>query len=367
MTRVLLLIKGLGRGGAEQLLVNAARHFDTTRFTFEAAYLLPWKDALVGELEAAGVTVHCLDGARDPRWIGRLRRLVEDRAIDIIHAHSPVAAAGARTLFSRNRRVRIVYTEHNMWSRYKAATAWGNAVTYPRNDLVFAVSDEVRGSIRYPGVLSRRDYPPVETLYHGPDPETILSSAAVDGVRDEFEIPDDAPIVGTVANLKAHKGHEYLLEAAALVRDELPDVRFMWVGLGPMEDGLRRRAERMGLNGTILFTGFREDAPRLMREFDLFALPSLHEGLPIALVEAMTLGVPVVATIAGGTPEVIEDGHQGFLVPSRDPRSLADRILKMLRDDTLRGQMGEAARLRAAEFDIRKSVARMERAYEEVS
>lgn len=366
MTRILILIKGLGRGGAEQLLVNAAPYFDAAKFNFCVAYLLPWKNALVAELEAAGVDVVCLNGARDPRWVRRLRDLVQECEIDIIHVHSPFAAIGARLAFWNDSRVRIVYTEHNMWERYKAATAWGNALTFTRNDFVLAVSNEVRDSISYPALLRRRRYPPVETLYHGPDPQALRRSAAADGVRTEMGIPADAPIVGTVANFKAHKGHQYLLEAAVLVREAVPNVRFMWIGVGPMEDGLRRKSEQMGLNGTMLFTGFRHDAPTLMRTFDLFALPSLHEGLPIALVEAMTLGKPVVVTDAGGIPEVVQDGKQGYMVPSRDPIALADRIVIMLQDPALRRRMGEAAQLRAAEFDIRRSVARMERLYEEV-
>jgi glycosyltransferase involved in cell wall biosynthesis len=366
MTRVLILIKGLGRGGAEQLLVNAAPYFDPGRFEFEAAYLLPWKNALVSELETAGVESHCLDGARDPRWIKRLKDLVQRREIDVIHVHSPLAAIGARMAFWKERRVRIVYTEHNMWQRYKKATAWGNAFTFPRNDFVFAVSNEVQGSINYPGVLSRRSYPPIETLYHGPDPGALRRAATSDGVREELGIPIDAPIVGTVANLKLHKGHEYLLQAAVRVRQTIPNARFVWVGVGPLEDGLRRKAADMGLDDTIIFTGFRDDAPKLMHAFDLFALPSLHEGLPIALVEAMTLGRPVVATRAGGTPEVVQDGKQGYLVPSRDSAALADGIVTLLRDAPLRRRMGEAAKARAAEFDIRKSVARMERLYEEI-
>jgi glycosyltransferase involved in cell wall biosynthesis len=367
MTRILLLIKGLGRGGAEQLLVNAAPHFDSAKFSFDVAYLLPWKNALVPDLEAAGVHVRCLDGARDPRWIRRLRDVVREREIGIIHAHSPIAAVGARVAFWNNTRLRIVYTEHNVWKRYKTVTAWGNALTFSRNDFVFAVSDEVRQTIVYPAPLSRRSYPPVEILYHGPDPEAIERAATSDGVREELGIPIDAPIVGTVANLKAHKGHQYLLHAAALVCETVPNARFVWVGVGPMEDDLRRKAERMGLNGTIVFTGFRSDAPRLMRAFDLFALPSLHEGLPIALVEAMTLGKPVVVTNAGGIPEVVQDGKHGYMVPSADPVALADRIVTMLGDPPLRRRMGEEARARASEFDIRRSVARMERLYEEIS
>lgn len=364
MTRILILIKGLGRGGAEQLLVNAAPYLDTERFRYQFAYLLPWKNALVGDLESAGFEVSCLDGARGFGWRRRLRRMVAEHDIDIIHAHLPYTAIGARIAFWRDRRVNIVYTEHNMWSRYKALTAWANAFTFSRNDHVFAVSNEVRGSVRYPLLFARRPLPPLETLYHGPDPQAITRWAGEDGVRQELGIPGDAPIVGTVANLKAHKGHDYLLQAAVRVKESVPDARFVCVGLGPLEDELRSKSRRLGLGDTVIFTGFRADAPRLMKAFDIFALPSIHEGLPIALVEAMMLGKPAVVTRAGGTPEVVEDGQQGYLVASRDPNALAGRIVELLEDESLRMRMGAAARIRAADFDIRKSVERMETLYD---
>jgi glycosyltransferase involved in cell wall biosynthesis len=366
MKRVLILIKGLGRGGAEQLLVNAAPYLDTERFHYEFAYLLPWKNALVEDLEGAGFRVRCLDGARGTGWVTRLRRLVAEDDIDIIHAHLPYTAIGARVAFWRDRRVRIVYTEHNMWTRYKAVTSLANALTFPRNNHVFTVSDEVRGSVRYPRALSRRPRPPLETLYHGPDPAAIARWAGADGVREELRIPDTAPIVGTVANLKTHKGHKYLLRAAVRVKELFPETRFVCVGLGPLEDELRKESLQLGLDGTVIFTGFRADAGRLMQAFDVFALPSLHEGLPIALVEAMTLGVPAVVTRAGGTPEVIRNGREGYLVAPRDSDALASRIVALLSDDALRERMGAEARLRAAPFDIRRSVERMEGLYGEL-
>jgi glycosyltransferase involved in cell wall biosynthesis len=366
MNRVLVLIKGLGRGGAEQLLVNAAPYLDTERFHYEFAYLLPWKNALVEDLERAGFRVRCLNGARGAGWVTRLRRLVEENQIDIIHAHLPYTAIGARLAFWRDRRVRIVYTEHNMWTRYKSITAWANALTFPRNNHVFAVSNEVSGSVEYPRALSRRHRPPLETLYHGPDPAAVGRWVGADGVRDEFGIPDGVPIVGTVANLKTHKGHKYLLRAAVRVREVHPQARFVLVGLGPLEAELRREASELGLDGAVIFTGFREDAQRLMQAFDLFVLPSLHEGLPIALVEAMALGVPAVVTRAGGTPEVIREGRDGYLVEPRDPDALAARIAGLLSDDDLRQRMGAEARLRAEVFDIRRSVERMEGLYREL-
>jgi glycosyltransferase involved in cell wall biosynthesis len=365
MRNVLLLIKGLGRGGAEQLVLSAVRHGDRTRVRYGVAYLLPWKDALVPEAESAGAWTRCLEGGRGPAWIGRLRALVRDEGIDVIHVHSPYPAIGAR--LGLPRRIPLVYTEHNVWQRYHRATYWGNVLTYPRNDHVFAVSDEVRRSVRYPRGLRFRRMPEVETLHHGAEPAILEDAPSPAGVREELGIPPAAPLVGTVANLKHHKGLQHLLRAVNEVRKAVPDVRFVIVGQGPAEGGVRALASELGLDGTVTFTGFREDALRIAAAFDLFVLSSLYEGLSIALVEAMALSRPVVVTRVGGLPEVVEDGRQGILVEPADPQALAAGIVTLLGDPDRREEMGRAGRRRAADLDVRKAIRRAERVYEELA
>ena len=259
---VLLLIKGLGRGGAEQILASAAPHLGYERFDYHVAYLLPQKDALVKDMEDAGVPTHCLHSERGIRWPARLRTLVADLRVDLVHAHSPVAASAARIVL-RGHRPRMVYTEHNVWERYHPLTRVANELTFTRNDHVFAVSEHVRASIAYPRALAGRRMPPTETLYHGIDLDSIQGWTRRNGVRQELGIPSDAPVVGTVANFKTHKRLDRLLLAAERVRDEVPGVRFVLVGQGPLEGELRQLSNERGLNDTVIFTGFREDAPRV--------------------------------------------------------------------------------------------------------
>ena len=360
MRRILLLIKGLGRGGAEQLVVSAVRHADHSRFQYEVAYLLPEKDAFVGELRGMDTPVTCL-GIRSPRWITRLRTLVRDRDVDLVHIHSPLAASAARMALPS--RIPIVYTEHNMWERYHPATRWANLLTYPRNGHVIAVSDHVRSSVRYPPGMRFRRMPPIETIYHGPELIETAAATMQDGVRAEFGIPDDAPIVGTVANFKGHKGYPHLIAAAMRVRAVVPNVRFMCIGVGPYLEERKADARSLGLRDTVIFTGFREDVHRLVSAFDVFALASLQEGLSIALIEAMTVGKPVVVTNVGGLPEVVTNGAQGFVVPPSDPAALADGIVRILRDPELRATFGSAAAVRGREFDIAAAVRRTEEIY----
>src|SRR5262245_32057458 len=228
MKRVLIIIKGLGRGGAEQLLVNAAPHLDATRFEYECAYALPDKDQLAPELEKAGVPVVCLGAGTTASWIRGLRTHVRRTRPDLIHAHSPSVAAAARVMPRRG--ARMVYTEHNVWPSYHPVTALANLATYPSNDHVFAVSAEVSASIRYPAWLGFRRMPPVETLHHGIDAASVSTWGGPDGVRAEFGIPVGAPLIATIGSFKPQKDHPNLLRAMVQVRREIPDARLILVG-----------------------------------------------------------------------------------------------------------------------------------------
>lgn len=363
MKRILHLIKGLARGGAEQLLLNQAPYLDRSRFEYEVAYLLPDHDALAGKLERLGLRVHCLSGRRGAGWVLRLRRLILERGIGLVHIHSPYVAIGARIgLVGRAARP-MVYTEHSVWEFYRRATYWGNLLTYWRSDHVFAVSEHVRASIRYPKTLGFLSMPPVETLYHGLDAVAMNQWQSSNGIREEFGIAEDVPLVGMVGNFRPGKGHEVLLEAAVRVRRAIPQVRFLLVGHGPLEPEIRRRTHQLGLDQTVIFTGVRDDAPRVTGALDLFALPSVSEGLAISLIEAMALGRAAVVTGVGGLTEVVEHGKQGLIVGPGDPEALADAILILLRDPDLRRTLGEAGRLRAADFDIKKAVHRHKEVY----
>mgnify|MGYP000955719351 CR=1 FL=1 len=163
--RVLWIVKGLGPGGAERLLVELAKVLDPAEVEVTCAYVLPWKDHLTGELEAAGVRCVCLSTSRkDPRWPLRLRKLLGDGHFDVVHVHSPlpgsVARLVARTL---HHAPPFVATEHNAWPTFAPATRILNRLTSRVDAVTYAVSDEVRDSVR--GPAAKR----VRTLQHGID------------------------------------------------------------------------------------------------------------------------------------------------------------------------------------------------------
>jgi len=361
--RVLLLTKGLGPGGAERLLVEqvAAR---SAGVDYEVAFLLPWKQHLVPELEDLGAPTHCLSvrNEADPRWALRLERLIHTGGFDLVHAHAPLSAAAARVqVRARKARLPFVYTEHNRWPSYHRATRFANYATYRLNDAIFAVSGDVRDSV--PPSLRDR----VEVLVHGIDLDRVRRHVADRVlVRRELGIGDDELLVVTVANYREHKGYPYLLRAAAELRDEGAPIRFAVVGQGQLERDVAALHAELGLDGTMQLLGYREDAVRVIAGADVFALASLHEGLPVAVMEAQALAVPVVATAVGGLVEAVTDGVDGRLVAPGDPNALVDALRSLL-DPQERARMADAARAAGDRFSSRHATARIEAEYRRVA
>jgi glycosyltransferase involved in cell wall biosynthesis len=364
--RVLWLTKGLGPGGAERLLVSFAAKADRDRFDLRAAYLLPWKSHLVAELGSRDVPAVCLDGRRevDPRWVRRLRDLVRRERIDLVHVHSPLVAALARPALRalpRQDRPALMGTEHNVWSSHHPATRWANRLTLPLEDATLAVSDEVRASM--PPRLARR----TEVVIHGVDVDAIASRREErGGARAELGVSHDWLLVATVANLRTQKDYPTLLQAARLLADAGEPVRFVSVGQGPLAGHLEAERDRLGLGERFRFLGYREDPVRVLVAADVFCLSSRFEGLPIAMLEAMAAGLPVVATRVGGVPTVITDGREGRLVPAGDPAALAAAVAEM-RDLELRGDRAAAATERVRDFAIDRAVQRQQELYESLT
>jgi glycosyltransferase involved in cell wall biosynthesis len=368
VTRVLWLTKGLGRGGAERLLTTCAPHLDAGRFDVEVAYLVPWKDAYVDRLVESGVRVHCLAASRDydPRWALRLHRLIKQGGYELVHTHSPLSAAVARVV-TLGSRVKLVHTEHNMWSRYRKLTYWANALTYRRNDAAVAVSQAVAETIpaQYLSRSMRRRS--VDVVHHGIDFDAVRAGPEARAkARADLGIPDDVPVLGTVGNLTEKKDHYTLIQAFRQVRGRHHDARLVIVGSGPLEQKLRCWISEAGLEDAVILTGSRDDATDLLAAFDIFVLSSRFEGLSIALVEALAAGVPAVCTRVGGVPEVLQGSRAGDMVPARDPNQLAGAINTLLANEERRAIMSTAAVARAQRFDVRDSVKRLESIYEEV-
>jgi glycosyltransferase involved in cell wall biosynthesis len=373
--KVLVLIKGLGLGGAERLLVDSLPFLNRVEFDYHVGYLLPWKDFLVSDLESAGIPVHCLGEAATagsawsevtalPGIFRRLLALQRRERFDLIQADLPIAGILAR-LASLWSAVPVVYTEHNLQERYHALTKWANAATYRWNRRVLAVSSEVTASIERSGL---KRHTRVVTLPNGVPVEQIRAdAAAAAAVRAELNIPAGDLVVGTVAVFRRQKRLGDWLQVAARVAAGRRDVTFLLVGGGPLEAEVRNQIAALGLTQRVRTPGFRPDGRRLMAAMDVYLMTSEFEGLPIALLEAMTLAKPVVSTGVGGVPEVLEPDVSGFLTPLGAIDELTHRVVRLLDDSPLRRHMGFAGAARVeAQFHVRRRVAAIESLYHEV-
>ncbi len=362
--RVLWLVKGLGPGGAERLLVNQAAAADRDRFVYEAAYLVTEKGHLVPELEALGVRCTRLAPKRPGRWLLDLRRRLREDPVEVIHVHSPALAAATRVMvrsLGRNRPA-VVYTEHNRWPRYHPLTRWANRLTYRLDDDHVAVSDDVRETV------AARQRESVDVLVHGIDVDGVRTHRAERAeVRAELGVGEDEVVIGIVANLRAQKGYDLLLRTARRVVDRAPQCRFVAVGQGPLADQVAAWHREQDLGDRFLLLGYRPDALRVMSGFDVFTLASTHEGLPVALMEALALGLPVVATAVGGIPQAVTDGVEGLLVPSGDEEALAAALLGLAADADQRQAMGRAAAERAPAFAATRATRELESRYERLA
>jgi glycosyltransferase involved in cell wall biosynthesis len=168
-------------------------------------------------------------------------------------------------------------------------------------------------------------------------------------VRAECGIPADAPVIGVLARLSEQKGLTYLIAAAPAILAAHPETHVLLVGDGPLREDLAAQARALGVDQRVHFVGYRANTVDFLRAMDLFVLPSLYEGMPLSILEAMGAGLPVVATAVDGTPEAVVDGETGSLVPPADPMALAEAVNRVLADRSLAAAMGRAGRARAEE------------------
>jgi glycosyltransferase involved in cell wall biosynthesis len=293
----------------------------------------------------------------------KLSRLIKRLKPEIVHAHDSHGVAMAALALSMStqlvkpplvaaRRVDF-HLKGNSLSRWK----------YRQVDCFICVSEAIRKMLISDGVPPAR----AVVVNEGIDLERV-DAAPPARLHEELWLPRHAPIVGNVAALVPHKGQRHLVEAAAIVVRQIPDARFVIAGEGELRGALERQIRDRHLEKHVMLLGFRPDVLSLHKIFDVFVMSSVTEGLGTSLLDAMACGKPVVATMAGGIPEVVEDGLTGLLVPTRDPEAMARAIVRLLNDAGLRRQMGEAAVLRARErFSVERMVLDTLRVYQRVA
>jgi glycosyltransferase involved in cell wall biosynthesis len=262
-----------------------------------------------------------------------------------------IGAPARRPAIVAARRVDF-HLKTNSFSRWK----------YRQVDCFICASEAIRTMLLGDGIPADR----AVTVHEGVDVERV---AAIQPARphETHWFPAAAPIIGNVAALVPHKGQKYLVDAAAIVVREVPRARFLVLGQGELRNALQEQIRDLGLRQHVLLAGFRTDVLALVKSMDVFVMSSVTEGLGTSLLDAMAAARPVVATMAGGIPEVVQDGVTGLLVPPRDARALAEAILSLLRDEDRRRRMGEAGLARVRQhFTMEKMVSETVAVYERV-
>lgn len=287
-----------------------------------------------------------------PRAFLQLWKILGKQDFDIIHLNTPrplflgALASKLRGIPLRVCSRRVNFPLNSPLSRLKYNWMQESVVT---------VSTSIRRTLIEGGV--RPDL--IQVIYEGVDLEWVDSQR----VPPSEEI-NGGLMVGTVAHLSPEKGHRTLLEAAARVLARIPDAHFVFVGQGELMSSLKARVEKLGIEKKVTFAGFRSDSEALMKQFDVFCLPSISEGLSSAILVAMASRLPVVATRVGGIPELVVDGETGILVPPEDAEQLADGLLRVLESPRLRKEMGCAGRQRIEEkFTLERKLNETETLY----
>ena len=262
----------------------------------------------------------------------------------IVHAHDPHAVSMAALALSfgapEPRPKTIASRRVDFHLQSHAFSQW----KYRQMDGFIAASQAIKNILVADGIPAGR----IEVVHDGIDVEKIQNRPVVD-LHKEYWLPHGVPVVVNVGALVGHKGQKYLVDAMPMVLREVPDAHLIIFGEGELRAPLEKQVKQLSLGKRVLLPGFREDVMSLMKAADLFVMSSVTEGLGSAVLDAMAMGHAVVGTTAGGIPEAVIHEETGLLVEPADSKALAAAIVKLLKDDRLRKQFGEAGRARVSE------------------
>ena len=267
----------------------------------------------------------------------RLARVVRDLKPELIHAHDPhavsMASMALSTMPERRRPLLVIARRVDFHLKRNAFSRW----KYHQVDAAICSSNAIREMVVEDGVTPDAAF----TVHEGVQVDRIEALSAADVCR-ELWLPPGSPTVGNIAALVPHKGQRYLVDATPAIVRAVPDAHVLIFGEGDLRPALSRQIRNLGLEHRVQLVGFRADILSLLKGLDVFVMSSLTEGLGTSILDAMAASKPVVGTTAGGIPEAVEDGVTGILVPPHNAAALADAILRLLKDASLRRRMGEA-------------------------
>ncbi|NJW53435.1 glycosyltransferase [Salinimicrobium oceani] len=362
--KVLNIIKSLGRGGAEMLLPETLKLHDQNKLEFHYIYFLPWKDQMVSAILESGGRVSCFGSNNNIKIISRYNAVIhycKEKEIDVIHCHLPWAGFLGRVIF-RLTKIPVVYSEHNLQERYHPITKIINKLTFNSQSLGLGVSGDVTTSIKN----NIRPSIPVETLLNGVNTSSF-QRAEDSNIRRELGIPDNATVIGNVAVFRFQKRLVEWVKVFKEIESQKENVYGIIVGAGPLEGEIKTELKKLGLSKRVFFPGLKTDVKPYFSAMDIFMMSSSFEGLPIALLEAMSMECAVVSTDAGGIKEVIRNEIDGLTCKVEEWEKLSDLCQTLIDDPEKLGKYQKAARERVVNnFSLKRMVDELEGIYRDL-
>ncbi|HHV18961.1 MAG TPA: glycosyltransferase family 4 protein [Thermoanaerobacterales bacterium] len=360
MIKVLHVLTDTNIGGAGRYLFNLLSRVDYS--CFEVVVACPGGGELEKQLKSKGIRVFTLEGGESSANFGhikKLRQIISREKADIVHTHASFAGRIAGKLSG----CKVVMTRHGLGSGGSGLLKRTAAAVVSRvfTDRIIAISRAVKISLMDSGVPADM----ITIIYNGID---LSKFEGIEGtLRKELGVDPNVPIIGIVARLVPEKGYEYAINAFYHVLKQNPSALLVIVGDGPLEKSLKDMCVKMGIKDNVVFMGYRQGVENLVMDFDVFVLPSISEGLGLALLEAMALGKPAVATTAGGIPEIIKHDVNGLLVSPGNDKYLAESIIEVLSDKRRAKALGLAAQKTVnKKFSSKTMIEKTENVYREI-
>ena len=305
-----------------------------------------------------GVKVHFLPRKPGIDWLYPLKLafLIQERKINLIHAHNATAWFYG-TWASILSGVSLVYTEHDRSFPTPIRLKYLHYILGKFTDRIVAVSEIIKENLKkYEHIKN------VKVIYNGIDPDLFKPASAEEKIlkKKELGLNENDFVLGNVGRMDYWKNQRILIEILPALKKISPQIKLILVGGGEEEQNLKHLAIKKGIENDVIFLGQRSDVNQILKAFDIFVFPSLTEGLPLAIIEAMATGLPVVASYVGGIPELIDHGVNGLLVAPMSAAEIKDAILKLLQNPNLRQKMGEITRQK---FEAHFSLSRMVKNY----
>lgn len=361
--KVLHIIKSLGRGGAEMLLQETMKIHHHDEFEFHCIYFLPWKNQMVEGIQNAGGKVTLLKATNNISLLLNTRKIIayiRSNQIDIVHCHLPWAGFAGRLVY-KTTGIPVIYTEHNKQERYHWITRLLNSITFNWQKKAIAVSSDVLESIQKniaPSV-------PVDVILNGVNTANFVRDyTSGNSLKKAVFGSVETKVIGNIAVFRFQKRIKEWITLFKQIHQKHPDVRGCILGDGVLKQEIMQHLQAEGMTEFIHFPGLQTDVIPWLSAMDIFMMTSEFEGLPIALLEAMSMKCAIVSTAAGGIKEVIRDGEDGFTKPVSQWQELVAPLDFLLNHPQEIIAYGEKARLRAEHsFSLQKMVEETERQY----